>query len=1265
MKFAYFKKLYLPTAFSTLVFLGVILGTYVLVAASLRPLYQPSRDFHRAELDLARVMRAAVTTHAPNDPEILAAGRNAMAQATAHLTDVAQSEDTAVTDLAETTKRLQGWFDTALTAGHMPTDDEWQVIRRELAELHFQLELQDLEMLKDTRDMQHKVIDDLAVYILIGVVVVVALWLFNSFWFIPRYAVLPLLDLRQDQQRLEAELEREHAELVTIYDTVPVMIGVVNDSGTVLYSNPAFAKYVDSQHDSGVGLRLGDALGCTHANNQAGGCGFGDPCGSCCLRGALGEALADDGPGRSNFEHHAVLLRKGGMQSFTLLGSAVRLESTKEARVLLCLQDITDRKDTEEALRRSEERMMLALNAASGGWWDWDLQSHDVYYSPRWWQMLGYEPGVLPADEELWQRLMHPDDLDGINEFFQRMLQSESCDYEVEFRHRHADGRYVPVLSQGHILRNEAGLATRVCGFNLDLTETKRKEGEYESLIQTSMDGFWVVDVEGRLLQVNDAICSMLGYPKNTLLKMRVSDIEVLESHTDVIRHVEQIMTVGHDIFESRLRSSNGSVIEVEVSATYLSEAGARVFAFVRDISQRKAFETSLQASESRFRSYIEHAPVGVLVVDARGRYQDANDAAARQLGYTREELLGLSIPDVLAPESLSSGMEHFREIHRGENLAHEVLLRRKDGSVVPMEVQASRLDADRFLGFHIDISERKKAETALLHQAALDAMLAEVSQAMVADEYGAEVAEPIVQHAMHLTGSTLSCLMARGKEPGTVDIVRPGCKDLRLKDDPGDQAAEPDGAIFASLWAQLGPMEAPCTTNVQIDGDSGGEWNVLVLPILQHGEWRGQIVLANAPQGYSATDLSSLSRLGDLYRLHLQGMEIKRELESSRQQFLQAQKMEAIGRLAGGVAHDFNNLLGVIIGYSDFLLKGAEPGGETSEYLESMRKAALRGADLTRQLLAFARKQTVQPRLLDLNESVGAMLKLLGRLAGEQINMHWHPVNRPLQVHIDPSQFDQLLANLVVNARDSMDGNGTITIESACEYVDAEQSARQGRERAPGTFAVLSVTDSGCGMDSETLSRVFEPFFTTKPEGQGTGLGLATVHGIVHQNGGFVLVRSEVGRGTTFQIYIPLQETGTPDHTAMADRVITDPSGTETILLVDDQSDFRDACCRILQCLGYHVITARNGDQALATLNGDAERIQLLITDLVMPGMNGRELWQQLSARCPRLRCIYMSGYTADVIGQQGVLDEKICFIEKPFSMSTLARRIREVLDA
>ncbi len=383
-------------------------------------------------------------------------------------------------------------------------------------------------------------------------------------------------------------------------------------------------------------------------------------------------------------------------------------------------------------------------------------------------------------------------------------------------------------------------------------------------------------------------------------------------------------------------------------------------------------------------------------------------------------------------------------------------------------------------------------------------------------------------------------------------------------------------------------------------------------------------------------------------------------ERDKLQAQLLQSQKMELVGRLAGGVAHDFNNMLQTIIGYSDLALAQIEAASPVHDGLLEIRKAAMRSADLTRQLLAFARKQAVSPKILDLNDTVAGMLKMLQRLIGEDIDLAWVPGHSLWPVKIDPSQLDQILANLAVNARDAITDTGKITIETENISLNAAYCADHP-ETIPGEYVLLVVSDNGCGMDKETLAQIFEPFFTTKMQGKGTGLGLATVYGIVRQNNGFINVYSEPGQGTTFRIYLP--SFANEMVSAEIRREEEARGGTETVLVVEDDAAILNLGTTILQRLGYTVLAANTPMAALELATEYAGEIDLLITDVVMPEMNGRELVQRLSALRPAMHCLYMSGYTANVIAHHGVLDPGIHFIQKPFSIDDLARSVRETL--
>lgn len=386
-----------------------------------------------------------------------------------------------------------------------------------------------------------------------------------------------------------------------------------------------------------------------------------------------------------------------------------------------------------------------------------------------------------------------------------------------------------------------------------------------------------------------------------------------------------------------------------------------------------------------------------------------------------------------------------------------------------------------------------------------------------------------------------------------------------------------------------------------------------------------------------------------------------KRRLE---EQFQQSQKVQAIGQLTGGVAHDFNNILTAIIGYSDVALAHLPPESSVVGNVQEIRKAGNRAAALTRQLLAFSRKQVLQPRVLQLESVIEEMDKMLRRLLGETIDLVTHAHSDVGNVKADLGQIEQVLLNLAVNARDAMDGVGKLTIETANATVD-EKSNLYPSELPPGEYVTLSISDNGCGMTDEVKARLFEPFFTTKAQGKGTGLGLATCYGIVKQSGGHIAIYSEVDKGTTFRVYLPrVDEAAEPFH--REEETGETPVGTETVLLVEDEPMLRELGMTVLEDLGYRVLVAENGCDALKLMGGNPDtQIDLLMTDVVMPEMGGKELVEKLRPLYPKTKVIFCSGYTEDAIFHSGGLDPGVYFLQKPYTVASVAQKVRDVLSA
>ncbi len=433
----------------------------------------------------------------------------------------------------------------------------------------------------------------------------------------------------------------------------------------------------------------------------------------------------------------------------------------------------------------------------------------------------------------------------------------------------------------------------------------------------------------------------------------------------------------------------------------------------------------------------------------------------------------------------------------------------------------------------------------------------------------------------------------------------------------------------------------------------------------LRHDDQDYGVLVVALPEGVAESDeeRTLFRELAQDLGFALHALDSRRKLKRSEEQLRQAQKMEAVGRLAGGVAHDFNNLIMGILGYTELAADQLPPEHPVREDLNQITRNAHRSADLTRQLLAFARKQTIAPKCLNLNDTIASMLKLLQRLLGEDIDILWKPAKKMTPVIMDPTQVDQMLANLCINARDAIKGVGQLTIETESTFI-SEEYCEQNPEAVPGSYIMLAITDSGEGMSAETKAHIFEPFFTTKKMGYGTGLGLSTVYGIVKQNNGFINVYSELGKGTTFKIYIPMARSPEPETTADHAETAEQPRGTETILLVEDEASIRITIKKYLESLGYTVLEAAMPERALQIAASHQGPIPLLITDVILPQMNGRELADQLTDARNDMRTLFMSGYTANVIVHRGILDEGADFLQKPVTMAALSAKVRAMLD-
>jgi two-component system cell cycle sensor histidine kinase/response regulator CckA len=639
--------------------------------------------------------------------------------------------------------------------------------------------------------------------------------------------------------------------------------------------------------------------------------------------------------------------------------------------------------------------------------------------------------------------------------------------------------------------------------------------------------------------------------------------------------------------------------------------------------AQKVQAESALAASERRFRSLVQNSSDLVTVLAPDGTITYASDSAERIVGYSPADLVGTSLLEYVD----SSHMEQVQGLLHTNGKSSvagpiEFSLRRPDGSLVWLEAVGSNLLSDATIRGIVlnarDVSERKRADLALRE-----------SEERYRDLFD--------------NATDLVCMAA------------------------------PDGSLLYvnKAWQQgtgYGDDEIGRMQLLDIvHPDSRGYYAEVVDRVLR-GERLDHVELVFMPKAgapitvegnLSCTFKDGLpSAVRGIYRDVTERKRVEEQLR-------RAERMQAAGKLAGGVAHEVNNMMTGVIGFSEFLLRSLESGDPRRADVEEVIKAGTRAADVTRQLLAFTRQQVLRPQMIQINAVVSEMEKMLRRSLGEDKLLQLRLSPEAGEIRADRGQLEQVLINLVLNARDAMTGHGRVSIETALAVWDEVYAQRHGGVDIPlGRYVMLAVSDNGCGMDDDVQQRIFEPFFTTKPIGQGTGLGLSTVYGIVKQSGGYVWVYSEPGEGSVFKVYLPQARVASEPDEPAVEPVVAPVGGSETILVIEDESVVRKLACRGLRDHGYHVVEAPNGAQALRYLREHPQVVDLVISDVVMPEIGGRELGQRLATLDPDLPILYMSGYTGEDVVQRGLLDPGAPFQQKPFTPAGLALKVRQMLD-
>jgi len=767
----------------------------------------------------------------------------------------------------------------------------------------------------------------------------------------------------------------------------------------------------------------------------------------------------------------------------------------------------------------------------------------------------------------------------------------------------------------------------------------RASERKYRLLAENTLDVIWAMDMDLVFTYVNPAIQPSLGYSPEEWLGSRLPEHCDEKNFAKVSEVIAAELAKGPRrsgvIVEVVLLNRNGEAIPFEVHGRVnLDEEGnpVGIQGIARDISERKRAENALKESEKKYRELYDFLPIPVYEMDFEANIKNANRAVYDTFRGTEEDLKkGFKGWQLLSSEGVAKSAENIQRLLRGEKIpGTEYELRRLDGSTFPAIIISSVIYRDDkpvgLRGAIIDITERKQGEEELRRaNAFLDSIVENIPN-------------------MVFLKDSRDLRFVRFNRAGE-DLLGYSRDDLLGKNDynffPKEQAD-----FFTEKDREVLRRKEPVDISEELLQTRNKGDRILhtkKVPILdEKGEPEYLLGISE--------DITESKRAEE-------------EREKLKGQFHHAQKMESVGRLAGGVAHDFNNKLTVILGYAQLAMKGLHKADPTYENLQQVLQAGRQSVDIVRQLLAFARKQIITPEVLDLNETMEGMLKMLRRLIGEDIALAWEPATDLWPARMDSSQIDQILANLCVNARDAIQGTGKVTMETQNTVLN-EAYCAEHVGAVPGEYVMLAVSDNGSGMDKETLKSIFEPFFTTKEVGKGTGLGLATVYGIVNQNNGFIDVASEPGKGTAFKIYLPRHGGDVVEKGKVVEAEIPRGRG-ETILIVEDDAPVLGLTRRTLEALGYEALTSSNPKEALTIARKHPGQIHLFITDVILPDMSGKELATEISKIRPGIPILYMSGYTADVIAPHGILDDGIHFIGKPFTPDSLGRKVREAMGS
>jgi PAS domain S-box-containing protein len=1077
-----------------------------------------------------------------------------------------------------------------------------------------------------------------------------------------------------------------------------------------------------------------------------------------------------------NLEYDIITKNTGKRKTFVSIAEIETDGAKNPVKVSGVIHDITERKQADENLKKSEARHGKMLANIGDVIVIIDQDGINRYKSPNIEKLFGWKPGEV-VGKSTWDNV-HPDDIEPARKFFEKIMHKPDVIGTMECRYRCKDGSYKWIQFTGINLFHDPDIQGLLGNYQ-DITERKQaekllieKEALFRGLFDHMTSGSAVYEVRNDgskgtdyiIREFNRKSLEMEGKKMEEVLGRSLFDLRPNIDDYGLIPAMKKVWETGSpEYFPTRIYQDDNFSNFYENHIFKLPSG--EVVTIYSDVTDQKNQEKELKESEEKFRLMAENMSDVITLMDLNLRFTYVSPSIKRLTGFSVEDALKFSIEDIIPPDSFQEILNIIKEEITTEANGKQYPDRsriieykqyKKDKTTVWVESNCRLLrDRDQkpsgFLVISRDITERKEAEEALKSNYALLQIAGETAifggwsvdleknictwSDAVADIHDVPHGySPPVQEAINfyapewrekITHIFSACakdgipydeemeiitqkgkrvwVRATGKavknEKDKIIKVQGSFQDITDK----KQAEEALRESEEKLQALFSAMTEMVVLHQLIFDDKGIPCNYRILDCNQ-AFCRITKIKKETAVGKKATQVYNTDSAPylDVYaKVALSGepvefvtyydfmdkhflvsvvsprknffatitsdiTEIRRaeaEREKLQAQLNQAQKLESVGRLAGGVAHDFNNMLGVILGHTELALLQVDENHDLYSDLNEIQTAAKRSADITKQLLAFARKEIISPKQLDLNDTVESMLNMLRRLIGEDIDLSWLPARQLWPVKIDPSQIDQILVNLCVNARDAIAGVGKLTIETGKKSFD-EEYCKGHPGFVPGDFVLLAVSDNGCGMDKETLENLFEPFFTTKEVGKGTGLGLATIYGIVKQNNGFINVYSEPGQGATFKIYLPRLVANEATDMTMPEKKAA-IGGTETILLVEDEPSILRMTRMMLERKGYNVLSSATPADAVEKATNHFGAIDLLMTDVVMPEMNGRDLAAKVKVFHPDIRLLFMSGYTADVIAHQGVLDAGVAFIQKPFSLADMTEKVRNILDS